>query len=81
MGAPLSGEIDRPHGAEIFQVFQTLAGRSLAQVQPIDQRVHRKRLMRNEKKAVNFTIRPGLPKSPGKLDKKADRLDFDLFQV
>src|ERR1017187_10809400 len=80
MRAPFARDINRPHGAEILEIFQALAAGAFAQVQASDEVIHRQRLMRNEKQPVNFGDGAGLAEGAGKLDEEVDDLHFHRFQ-
>ena len=80
MGAPFSGHINRPHCAEFLQIFQAMAGGTFAQAQPLDERVHRQRLVRNKKQSINFGHGAGLTQRAGELDKELDDLNFHRFE-
>ena len=81
MEAPFAGNINRPDRTDLAQVFEALAGRALAELEPLDQVIHGQRAIGNEQKAVNLRQGPGLAEQPGKLDEEVNDLRFQWAEL
>ena len=80
MRPPVAADINRPHRAEVLQVFQALAGRAFAQIQPVKKFVLGQGMRGNEQQAVNLGHGGRLVQRTGKLDEQMDDLHFNRVQ-
>jgi hypothetical protein len=81
MRPAVTRDINRPHAAEVLEIFQALAGGTLAEVQAFDERVHGQGARSDKEQAVNFRHGAGLAEGARELDEEMDDLHLDGIQL
>ena len=78
--APRSKGIHHSYRSDIAKVFEALAGRAFAELEALNQVIHRQRARGNEDQTVEFRQGPGLPEQPRKLDEEVNDLGFQRLE-